>query len=284
MAAGDAHAADFRSVTPGYFETLRIRLLEGRPVSDQDQADKKAVVWIDRSLRQRYFPDRGPVGQRILLGSSRRPFEIAGVVAASRQDALRHGSLPALYFAHGQMPAFRMDLAIRTSGDPLGMVTAVKRAVWSVDKDIPVYRVTTMDDLFASSTRNARLVLLLIAVFAVASLLLAAVGTYGVVAYQAESRFREFNIRLALGARPGQLLALMLRQTALVTAIGAAVGLLCCFAALRPLESLLYDLDAMDPLSLAATVALLLLVALLAALRPALRVIRGDAAHSLRSQ
>lgn len=284
MADDDAYAADFRSVTPGYFETLRIKLLSGRAVSEQDLADKKAVVWIDRTLQQRYFPERDPVGHRILLGNRRQPYEIAGVVASSRHDALRHGNLPSLYFAHEQMPAFRMDLAIRTTADPLGMVAAVKRSVWSVDKDIPVYRVTTMDDLFASSTRNARLVLLLVSVFAAASLLLAAVGTYGVVAYQAETRFREFSIRLALGARPGQLLSLMLRQTAVVTAAGAAVGLLCCFAALRPLQSLLYDLDAMDPLSLAATVALLLVVALLAALRPALRVLRGDAAHSLRGE
>lgn len=281
MAAGDAHAADFRAVTPGYFETLRIKLLSGRAVSDHDTSDKKPVVWIDETLKKRYFARRDPIGHRILLGE--RAFEIAGVVSASRHDALRHSDLPTMYFPHEQLSPFRMDLAIQTAGNPMDMVRTVKEAVWSVDKDIPVYRVSTMQELFESSTRNARLVLLLIAVFAVASLSLAAVGTYGVVAYQAETRVREFSIRLALGARPSQIVQLMLRQTVIITGLGVGAGLLGCLVALKPLESLLYDLDPLDPMSLGITVVSLAGVALLASLRPALRATRSDAAHELRS-
>lgn len=284
VAPGEGYAADFRSVTPGYFETLGIALRRGRGVSASDLNGKQRVVWIDETLEQRYFAGQDPVGQRILVGSAKTSYEIAGVVARAQQDALRRAEFPALYFAHDQAPTFRMALAVATRQDPLRLLPAVKQAIWSVDKDIPVYRVSTMDDLFRASTRNARLVLLLIGIFAAASLLLAAVGTYGVVAYQSQARAREFSIRLALGAQPAGIVLLTLRQTMWVALAGAAAGTAASLVALRPLESLLYNVEAADPLTLGAAAGVLLSVALLAALRPAIRATRADAVHTLGSQ
>jgi predicted permease len=282
LAAGDALSADLRVVTPGYFETLRIPIRRGRAFEESDLRDRKYVALIDEGLGQRYFKDKDPIGQRLLLGS--RAFEVVGIAGRSQHDPMSHREPATLYLVHDQEPAPRMDLAVRTAGAPMGMLAKVKETVWSIDKDIPVYRVRTMQDAFDATTLNARLVLMLVGCFALSALLLAAVGTYGVVAYQTGARIREFSIRMALGADASQVIGIVMADTLKVAGIGLAIGLVASVALLRLLESQLFGVRGADPLSLAVTTLVLLFAAVLAALGPALRVIRADAAHELRSQ
>ena len=281
QAAQESLGASFRAVTPGYFETLRIPVRRGRPILASDTADRAAVVWIDETLERRHFAGRNPLGERILLGD--RPFEIVGVVAAAKDDVLGHRVMPTLFFAHEQMAMPRMDIAVRTTGEPSALLRAMKETVWSIDKDVPVYRVATLAELFAGSTRNLRLVMLLTGVFAGAALLLAALGIYAMAAYQAETRLRELSIRLAMGAQPLSLAAMMLRQVVLIAACGVTAGLAAGWFAWRFLEPVLYSSPGFDAWTISAAAALVLLVACAAALRPAWRASHTDVAHHLGS-
>jgi putative ABC transport system permease protein len=188
------------------------------------------------------------------------------------------------YVLFSQEPGTALGLIVRTHGNPLAVVAPIEQAIHTVDKDLPVYSVWTMDQLLGNSLAQRRLTLVLLSSFAALALLLAAVGIYGVIAYTVRQRTREFGVRLALGAQAGDVLQLILRQGLKLTLIGVALGLTAAFALTRWMESLLFGVRPADPLAFGVVAIVLLLVAICACWIPARRATKVDPLVALRSE
>ena len=271
--------ADFRRVSPRYFETLGVALARGRLFTDHDNSQAPRVVIVDESFARRYFPDENPLGKRIDLDG---PCEIVGVVSSVRHYGLDKPPRPTVYAPYLQDPTDRMALTVKTTMDSRGMIDAVKNAVWAVDKDQPVFLIRTMDQYVSIATSAPRIAVLLLAAFAVIAIVLAALGIYGVVSYTVSQRTQEFGLRMALGARPAEVKRLVLRHGIVTAVMGIALGLAGTLLLAPALGSILYGVSAADPLSAAGTSALLLAVALAANYVPARRATRVDPMEALR--
>jgi predicted permease len=276
--------ANLHSVTPGLAAALGLRIKQGRFIGDRDTLERPMVAVIDETLARRHWGNSNPIGERILLGAGGRPVEIVGVAGRVRQKSLMEVENPTIYVSGEQRPSPRMGLALRAGGDPLSKLDAVKRAVRAVDPDIPVYRVQTMEQAMEFSSVGTRITLILTAGFALAALLLAAVGVYGIAAWQTARREREFAVRVAMGARPAAIAGKALRATAGAVIVGVAAGLAMAAALLPRLGGLVYGVSPVDPPTLGAVAILLAAVALAAALGPAVGAGRADAATGLRNE
>jgi putative ABC transport system permease protein len=271
--------ADYRRVSPRYFETLGVALTRGRLFTDHDNAQAACVVIVDESFARHYFPTENPLGKRLDLDGS---CEIVGVVAGVRHYGLDKPPRPTIYAPYLQDTTDRMALAVKTSLDTRRIVDAVKRAVWAVDKDQPVFLIRSMDRYVSIATSAPRLAVLLLAVFAGIAIVLAALGIYGVVSYTVSQRTHEFGLRMALGARPAAVQRLVLRQGIVAAALGIGLGLAGTLLLAPALGSILFGVSAQDPLAAAGTSALLLLVAAAANYVPARRATRVDPMETLR--
>ncbi len=284
--SGQLLPADYRAVSPGFFGAMGIPLLRGRIITEGDFHDRPMVAVIDRAMERRYWPvgvegPKDPIGQKILVGG--RAFEIVGVVGEVNGAGLNRLPEPTIYLSYQQAVEPRMALVVRHPRAQ-EMVNAVKRAVYSVDKDQPVYKVRTMDDVIAGSQSSSRFTLLLLGIFAATALALAAVGIYGVISYSVTQRTSEIGIRMALGAGRESVLRLVVGDGLALAGIGIAIGLVGALAASQLLGSLLYGVSKSDPLVFGLTAVVLALVALFAVSIPAFRAARIDPGISLRYQ
>jgi len=291
MAPGESVVSPFSiSVTDGYFEAMGARLVSGRLFSDGDIEGRQRVIVIDERLARKFWPKGDAVGKRMFQpASNERMFEpppddqmlhIVGVIGEMRLAGLVDGSGAqrpgAYYFPHRQRSVRGMGLAVRTSGDPKALAEQLRRAVAQVDRELPLYNVRTMDERTSETLVDRRTPTLIAGGFAVVALFLAAIGIYGVLAYQVSQRRREIGIRMALGAGAPRIFGLVLSEGAIIVALGAALGLVGAFFLRRTLESVLYGVSAMDVGVVTAVAALLAVVALLACVIPARRAARTD--------
>jgi putative ABC transport system permease protein len=278
--------AMFSTITGDYFRALQIPLLSGRTFEPRDNADGPKVVIINEITAKHHFGSpTAAIGKRLSIWSAFRGHrrdekfmrEIVGVVGDTKTGSLTGGGGAQIYVPHAQDSQWNfMGLVIRTAGDPAAFATTLRREVQALDKDQPIYNVRTMDDVVANSLGTRRVSMQLFAVFAIAALLLAAIGIYGVMAYSVTQRTREIGIRMALGAQRSDVLTLVIRQGLRLTVIGVVIGLGGAFVLTRLIANLLFEVAATDPLTFVAIPMLLLFVALVACYLPARRAARLD--------
>ena len=279
--------ADERLVTPDYFKAMGIPLIQGRYFTDDDTSSSPPVAIVDETMVQTYWPHEDPIGKRIHIGGrkSKLPWmTVVGVVGHVRNRTLEARSRVEHYWPEAQGPftSSSMGLAIHTFGNPMSLATTVQKLVSAMDPDLPVYRVRTMSDVMGESVARRRLSLILLAVFAGLALLLASIGIYGVTSYAVNQRQQEIGLRMALGARRGDVLGLVIRQGMSLTLAGLGIGLLAALALTRLMGSLLFAVRPADPLALGGAAVLLTAVALLAIFIPARRATKVDPMVALR--
>ncbi|MDQ6887033.1 MAG: ABC transporter permease [Gemmatimonadota bacterium] len=273
------------AVSPGYIETMRIPLRRGRPLDERDRAGAPLVALISESLAKRKFPGADPIGHRLSIGPT-NGYSIVGVVGDVKQMSLALSESDAVYTTMSQWPSAdnAMSLVVRTRGDAAALAPAIRQAVWSVDKDQPVVRVATLDDLLVASAAERRFALILFEAFALAALALAAAGIYGVLSGSVAERTREIGVRSALGASRTVILALVLRQGLTLTGLGVAIGLAGASVASRAIITMLFGVSRLDPVTYLGVIALLGGVSMIACAVPAWRAARVDPASTLRTE
>jgi putative ABC transport system permease protein len=279
----EAPSAERYSVSPDYLRAMGIPLLRGRGFTEQDNANASLVTLINRTARERIWPNEDPLGKRIRLGGIENPPRaIVGVVGDVNHYDLETAPDLQAYVPHPQWTDSYMLLVVRTTTDPGALTGAVRQTIHALDPDAPLHNVATMRQLVSASVAQRRFTLLLIAVFAAVALLMAAVGLYGVMAYSVTQRTREIGIRIALGAQGADVLRLVVRRGLRLVALGLALGMMAALALTRLMKNLLFEVSATDPLTFAGVGALLALVALLACWIPARRATRVDPMVALR--
>jgi putative ABC transport system permease protein len=268
-----------------YLQAIGAPLLRGRYFTDQDNSASTHVLIISDSLARRYWPSQDPIGKRLKWGpeGSKDPWlTVVGVVGDVKQSSLDVETSPHTYEPFLQNPISALNVALRTSNDPASMATALRAAVWSIDPQLAVAQVQTMDQVIRKSTTPRRFSLFLLGGFASLALILSAIGIYGVIAYSVVRRVHEMGIRIALGAQRRDVLRLVIGQGMLLLAVGMIIGTLGALALTRALASFLYGIRPTDPVTFVAVVAILAGVAFLACYIPARRATRVDPMIALR--
>jgi putative ABC transport system permease protein len=274
-------------VSPGYFETMRIPLRRGRFLNARDSGSAPAAVVISESLARHRFGNTDPVGQQLGLGPEAASANtIVGVVGDVRQTSLASGQADAVYSAaaQGWFADSVMTLVFRAQGDASSLVPSLKKAIWSVDKDQPITRIASMDTLAAGLEARRHFALIVFEAFALAALVLAATGIYGVLSGNVNERMREIGLRSALGASRGDIIAMVVRQAMTLTGFGVLAGIAGAVAASRALVTLLFGISRLDPVTYLGVIALLSAVAMVACWVPAARAARVDPNVTLRME
>jgi predicted permease len=277
--------ADERIVSGHYFETMQIPLIKGRLFNEQDTADKPPVVLVDEFMAQQLWPNQDPLGKRISFGdldSKPQWASVVGVVGRIKHDTLDADSRIAFYLSQSQYISRLVNVVVRSNTDPVQLASAVIHQLHQLDPDLPVSGVLTMDQRVAESLARRRFATVLLGLFAVFALALATIGIYGVMAYLVNQGTREIGIRMALGASQRGVLRLVVKQGLVLALCGVGLGLVLAVAFSRLVSSLLFGVQATDPLTFATIALLLLMVALLASYIPARRAARIDPMISLR--
>jgi putative ABC transport system permease protein len=275
---------------PDYFSVMDIQLKQGRVFTERDGPEAPPVLIISEAFARQYFPNEDPIGRQIRFYSSRPggtpppSREIVGVVEDVRQDGMRSTPIPQMYAPYAQNSWAFLSFFVLVDGDPSTVATSVQRVVSEIDPERPARDVMTTQAIVRGSTERTRAISWMLLALAAFAVLLATVGLYGIVATAAASRARELAIRAAIGARPGSLLRLVLRQAVIAAVAGIIVGVAGSVALTRGLESLLFEVPARDPRILGATSVLLLLVSTVAGYLPARRAMLGNPAAVLRSE
>ncbi len=272
------------AVTPGYFHAMGIALLSGRGFDgrDTDQAPLAAVV--NEAFVRRFYPGGGAVGKRIQCGGAPQFIAIAGIVENVRHAGREKETDPQIFVPQAQRPGSNLVLAIHTRNDPAGLAAAVRSAVWSIDKEEPVYSVKTMDDRISEAGVLRRVETLLLTAFGLLAMCLAAIGIYGVVSEAVNQRTREIGVRMALGADAADVVQMVMRRSLALSTVGIAAGVAASFYLTRFLQSLLFGVRASDAVTFATAGVVLMAVALLAGYLPARRAAHIDPAAVLRSE
>jgi predicted permease len=284
--------AAFRyAVSPSYFQTMSIPLLRGRLLTENDRAGAPVAVVLSESFAKRMFPGQDPIGQQMRAGPDAaragRPWDVVvGLVGDVKQQSLALKDGDAFYTTTSQWAWVdgAQSLVVRTQGDPARLIPALRSAIWSVDKDQPIVRIATMDELVARSEAQRHFALVLFEAFALIGLLLAATGIYGILAGSVTERTREIGVRAALGASPKDILAMVFRQGMRLTFVGLAIGFVGALAAARALASLLFGVSGHDLLTYLGVAAVLVAVAAVACWIPSRRAAQVDPAITLRAE
>ena len=274
--------AQLQTVTPGYFQSLGMSLLRGRDISDADQEKTPMVALVDETLARRYWPEGDALGKRVRTTGDPTWLTVVGVVNGIKDQNLAEDPKPHIYFAHGQDPQLRMYLTLRTSGDPAALSSTVRNNIHDLDADVPVYAVRTLSEVVDKTLTSQKLTDLLLTAFATLALILAAIGIYGVMSIYVTGRTREFGIRLAVGAKPANLLVSVLKQGFVLVIAGIAVGLVGAFVLTRTISSLLFNVSSTDPIVFLGIPLLLISVATPACYWPARRAARTNPLTALR--
>jgi predicted permease len=294
---GKSLTAVYRVSRPNYFATMRIPFASGRDFDDRDTENSPLVVIVNEALARREFAHESPLGKRITLGDGRvtpKWMTVVGVVKDVKQGSWTDAASDELYvpfrqsgnlFFNGTGPhTAGMTLVVRTNIEPQSLARAIKTAVWSVDRNLPVSHVETLENTVGNATWQSRFSLLLIGIFSLLALVLAMIGIYGVMAYEVAQRTHEIGIRMALGAGRRSIASLIARQSLPIALIGIACGLGAAAGLARLMRGVLYQIDPIDPATFASVAALVLIVATLAALVPARRAMRVDPMIALRHE
>jgi putative ABC transport system permease protein len=281
----DAPSAFRYGVTPGYLEAMRIPLKKGRTVTAQDDEKSQPVVVINELFANRIWPGEDPLRKMVQIGGPKRPWRtVVGVVGDVRHEGLDGPQKLQLYLPEAQWfnPDSDMTLVIRTSGNPTALAAATREAVWSVSRNVRITDVASMDKVIGASVVQRRFPMMMLALFAAVALFLAALGLYGVMAYAVTQRTQELGVRIALGARPREILRLVFRQGLYLVGIGLAAGLLGALALRSLIKGLLFNVQASDPATLVSVAVVLVVVALFACWIPARRATKVDPLVALR--
>lgn len=276
----DRVLVDFSAVTPGYFRAAGISVLQGRDFDRSDHADAPAVAIIDRTLAEKFWPTSSPLGAVIAVQG--KEVRIVGVVEHARLYEVHRDDRGQVYHPHTQLPTRDMALVARVEDDPLALAGRVRRAVLEIDPNQPVYALRTLESYVASSLATRRFSLVLVGFFAGAALLLAAIGVFAVVSYMVAARTREIGLRMALGARPGRVMRVVLRRGMMPVVMGTAVGVGATLLLGRLIAGLLVGVGPRDPLTLAVVTLVLMGLSLLACYLPARRAASIDPMEAIR--
>ena len=277
---------DYRIASHGYFEAMGMEMKRGRGFTDLDRAETQRVIVINESFAEQLWPGQNAIGKTITIYYvNNTPWEVVGVVSDTRHGGLG-APAPAQMFvpmAQAEFLFAYMHFAIKTAGGSPAVIAAIRRVGVEVDAKYPLYELSSMGEKMAATTERDRFVATLLAAFALLALVLAAVGIHGVVAYQVAQQTREIGLRMALGADRGTVLRGVLQRTAILAGLGVGLGLLGAGAATRVVRGLLYEVSPFDPVTFAGVGSILMTVALLAALLPAVRAATIDPAGALRN-
>jgi putative ABC transport system permease protein len=282
---------DQRVVSPGFFTALKVPLIKGRTFTEQDGASGPQVVVVDEEMVRRYWPNVDPIGKRITFNNPQRDTSITwitvvGVVGHTKHEGLDAENRVQLYFPYRAPDAVGgfMGFAVRTNGDPTRMLPAVRSALRSIDADVPIANVATMDANIAASMGQRRFAMLLLGLFAAMAVVLASIGIYGVMSYSVTQRAHEIGIRMALGAARRNVLGMVMKQGLLLVGIGVAIGLAGAFGLTRLIASQLFGVRPSDPSTFLGVAITLVGVAALATFIPAMRATRVDPVVALRDE
>jgi predicted permease len=275
-----------QSVTPGYFAAMRIPIVAGRDFTERDTADAPLTVIVSQTTARKLFPDGRALGRRLIMGSSGggESMEIVGIVGDVRSQTLASVSEVEFYRTVMQRPRTFMQMVVRTSGDAVAFESTARRLLKSIDPALPLTGINTLESLVDNSVAQQRLLFTLLVTFAVLAVVLSAVGIYGVVAAYVTQRTAEFGVRIALGARHTEVLRLVFAQTLRPVFVGIAIGLAAAIASARLLQSLLFEVSALDPRLLVVSAVGLALIACGSCAVPALRATRVDPVRALRNE
>jgi putative ABC transport system permease protein len=286
-------ACFFKIVTPSYFRSIGMRLLQGRPLSDSDAKGGAPVAVVNETFAKQNFKDKNPIGQRVLIeqiitGKHELgpdiPWHIVGVVADERVNGLDDDASPGLYVPLAQSPIVGMSLVVRGAGEPTHLVKAIQSRVWSIDKNQALTNIRTLEQIRTESLASNRLRTVLIGIFAGLALALAAIGVYGVISYTVAQRTHEMGIRSALGATGIDLVRVVVGGSMLLVAGGLLLGGFGAFGLNRLLATLLFNTSPTDPPTLLMVAAILAAVGMMACYIPAVRTTRVDPMTVLRSE
>lgn len=276
-----------RSTSPGYFPAMRVPVLQGRGLHEDDRIDAPRVAVINQELARTYFADRDPIGQRLALvrtpDSTTIWWTIVGVVGNEHQTSLASPPQIEVHVPYAQRPRWDADVIVRAQGDPVALASSIRAIVAELDPQLAIQSIRPMADVHAASLARERYFMTILLIFAGIGLVLSVIGIYGVLAQVARTRTREMGIRIALGARGAQVRWLFLRHGLRLTAIGLVVGGVAALGATRAMQSLLYGVATADAPTFAAVAVLVLATGLLAAWVPAVKASRADPALALRS-
>ncbi len=287
QATMNVSTASTNAVTPGYLAAVRVPLIEGRLLDERDGANAPNVVVVNQAFVRRYFEKEDPIGQRFTMGMGPfthgpKAWTIVGVIGDTKQEGLASEVMPEAIASALQWPRFMMTLVLRTSVDPVSLVSAVRKQVSDLDKNLPVFGVQTMDDVLSAEVASQRFNAGALAGFAGLAVLLAGVGIYGVMAYAVSQRTREMGVRMALGAGQGNVLRMILNQGLRLAVIGVGLGLAASLGLTRLMTGLLFGVKPSDPETFVFVTVALLVVALAACGIPAWRATRVDPVIALR--
>ena len=276
--------ADVRIVAPGYFETMKIALLQGRFLDERDSDTTARTSVINETMARHLFANTDPLGQHVRVGSAPNGpwMTIVGVIGDVRHGGLEEEPQPELYITYLQSAPVAPFIVLRTTGDPALLADTVRAEVRRIDKNIPLYDMRTMSTLRADALSTRRFILLIVGAFGVLALGLAAIGVYGVMSLIVSERTREVGVRLALGAEPSRLLTMVVGQATKLATIGVTIGVVAALALAPLLESQLYGVASIDPFTFMIVPVVLLVIAALAAAVPARKAMRIDPLAALR--
>jgi macrolide transport system ATP-binding/permease protein len=273
---------DRSSVGPNYFATMRIPILQGREFTEQDYATTPLVAIVNEATAKAFWPDQNPIGQKVRFGGDEKYSEVVGVARDGKYRTLGETQRPYVYRALLQTESTDHILVVRIAGDPRPVTGEIREIARQLDSKIPMLRLQTLEERTAIALLLPRTGAALFGLFGLLGLVLAAVGLYGVIAYTASQRTHEIGIRMALGARPREILELIIRQGLTLAAFGIAIGLAAAFAITRVLSVMLYGVSAQDPVTFAGISLVLLFIAMLACYVPARRAMSVDPMVALR--
>ncbi len=283
LPAGASYPVDWRTTSPGYFRVMEIPLLRGRDFNEQDTPDSPRVIILSQQAAQKFWGDQDPIGRQVRLSTS-PPFTVVGVVGDVRMNSVSLDPRPAMYFAAAARQWPLMDVVVRTAGDPMAALPAVRQRLRELDSELPMNNVRTQEDWVGANSAQPRLNTILLAVFAGLALVIAAVGIFGVLTYSVNRRTREIGVRMALGAQRSTVLGFVVREGMVVSLAGIGAGLAASLVVNRALATLVFGVNPRDPATFALVAAALSAVALAACYFPARRATRIDPLTALRDE
>jgi putative ABC transport system permease protein len=282
LVEADNPQAGYRIISEDYFHTMGIPLKQGREFSERDVDQSPPVAIVNEQFVHDYFVDENPIGKHITIGG--KVAEVVGVAGNIKHSRLVNDAQPEFYFPYTQTPEASIAIVVRSTVEPTSLAPSVRNAIFSVDSNQPVADIQTMEQRIENSIADSRLLTTLLSCLSAIALILSIIGIYGVITYYTAQRTREIGIRMALGAKPGDVLRLILKQGMFMALIGVGIGILAAIAVTRVLSSMIYGVSATDPLIYGAIAALFVTTMLLGCYIPSRRAMRVDPMDVLRHE